>query len=67
MKPEKTENEKLLDVPEVAKRIRVTPQTVEKYIKDRLLGSYKIGKLIFVSEEKHLKPFLQKCERPAAV
>ena len=45
-------------IPETAKALRVTPQTIRSYIKRGKLKSQRIGRPILVTE-KNLKEFLQ--------
>jgi excisionase family DNA binding protein len=45
-------------IPEAAQELRVTPQTVRKYIKLGKLKSQRIGKPIYITKE-NLKEFLE--------
>jgi len=49
---------KFYTVPETAKALRVTPQTVRAYIKQGKLRSQRIGRPILITEN-NLKEFLQ--------
>lgn len=60
-KEAKQMTEKLLTPSEVAKRLNVTLRTVQRWISEGLLSSYKIGKTRRVSEEQ-LKQFLERYE-----
>lgn len=49
---------KFYTVPETAKALRVTPQTVRAYIKQGRLQSQRIGRPLLITE-RNLKNFLQ--------
>lgn len=49
---------KFYTVPETAKALRVTPQTVRTYIKQGRLQSQRIGRPLLITE-RNLKNFLQ--------
>ena len=49
---------KFYTIPEVAKALNVTPQTVRAYIKQGKLKSQRIGRPILITEN-NLKEFLQ--------
>ena len=53
---------KFYRIPEVAKALQVTPQTVRTYIKQGRLRSQRIGRPILITE-KNLKEFLQSPEK----
>lgn len=49
---------KFYTIPETAKALRVTPQTVRSYIKRGRLKSQRIGRPILITD-KNLKEFLE--------
>jgi excisionase family DNA binding protein len=49
---------KFYTIPETAKALRVTPQTVRSYIKRGKLKSQRIGRPILITD-KNLKEFLE--------
>lgn len=49
---------KFYTIPETAKTLRVTPQTVRSYIKRGRLKSQRIGRPILITD-KNLKEFLE--------
>lgn len=56
--PTTIEGIKFYTIPEVAEALKVTPQTVRRYIKIGKLKSQRIGKPILVTE-KNLREFLK--------
>lgn len=52
------ESIKFYNVPETAKALRVTPQTIRAWIKQGRIKSQRIGRPIFITEN-NLKEFLQ--------
>jgi len=56
--PTTIEGIKFFTIPEVAKTLQVTPQTVRAYIKQGRLRSQRIGRPIFITES-NLMEFLQ--------
>jgi excisionase family DNA binding protein len=57
--PTEIEGIKFYTIPETAKALRVTPQTIRAYIKQGRLKSQRIGRPIFITEN-NLKEFLSK-------
>lgn len=55
--PTVIENIKFYTIPEVAKALRVTPQTVRAYIKKGRIKSQRIGRPILITEN-NLKEYL---------
>lgn len=49
---------KLYTIPEIAKALRVTPQTIRAYVKQGKLKGEKVGRPILITEN-NLKEFLQ--------
>ena len=56
--PTVIEGIKFYRIPEVAKALQVTPQTVRTWIKQGKIKSQRIGRPIFITE-KNLKEFLE--------
>lgn len=56
--PTEIEGIKFHTVPEVAKVLRITPQTVRAYIREGKLKAQRIGRPIYVTD-KNLREFLQ--------
>lgn len=56
--PTVIENIKFYTIPETAKALRVTPQTVRTYIKKGRLQSQRIGRPILITE-RNLTEFLK--------
>lgn len=56
--PTQIEGIKFYRIPEVAKALRVTPQTVRTYIKQGRLKSKRIGRPILITE-RNLREFLK--------
>jgi len=54
---------KFFTIPEVAKALHVTPQTVRAYIKQGKIKSQRIGRPILITEN-NLKEFLQGSTEP---
>ena len=56
--PITVKNLKLYTIPETAKMLKVTPQTVRKYISENKLSAKKIGRPLYITED-NLREFLQ--------
>ena len=56
--PTEIEGIKFYTIPDTAKALQVTPQTVRAYIKQGKIKSQRIGRPILITE-KNLKEFLQ--------
>jgi len=64
--PTVIEGIKFYRVPEVAEALKVTPQTIRKYIKTGRLKAQRIGKPIFITEKnilQFLKPSLDRARK----
>lgn len=58
--------ETILTEPEAAKFLKVSAMTLQRNRTNKTIGFYQIGARITYSMEKHLKPFLEVCNRPIA-
>jgi excisionase family DNA binding protein len=56
--PIQIENIKFYTIPEIAKTLKVTPQTIRAWIKQGRLKGIRIGRPILITEN-NLKEFLQ--------
>ena len=56
--PTEIEGIKFYTIPETAKALRVTPQTIRAYIKQGKMKSQRIGRPILITEN-NLREFLQ--------
>jgi excisionase family DNA binding protein len=61
--PTEIEGIKFYNVPEVAKALQVTPQTVRAYIKQNKIKGQRIGRPLLIAE-RSLKEFLTATNNP---
>jgi excisionase family DNA binding protein len=55
-------NETILTEPEAAKFLKISRMTLIRLRQKRKIAFYRIGFRVLYSSEKHLRPFLDKCE-----
>lgn len=64
--PTVIENIKFYTIPDVAKALQVTPQTIRAWIKQGRLKSQRIGRPILITEN-NLREFLQVENKPISI
>ena len=63
MNEEKEQDDlKMFSKDEVAERLKLSPMTVHRLVRDKKLGHYCIGSRVMISA-KHVEEFLNRCER----
>jgi excisionase family DNA binding protein len=63
MSIEGTTGEGLMSEQQAAKRLGISRITLLRARMAGRIGAYRIGTRVLYSEEKHLRPFLETCER----
>ena len=58
----KQDDLKMFSKDEVAERLKLSPMTVHRLVRDKKLGHYRIGSRVMTSA-KHVEEFLRRCER----
>lgn len=63
MNIEETRGEGLMSEQQAARRLGISRITLLRARMAGRIGAYRIGARVLYSEEKHLRPFLEACER----
>ncbi len=62
--PNKTDDQ-LLNVKDAARFLGISTITLWRNLKRDAIGCYRIGNRVLLSKQKHLLPFLRRCEHKA--
>ncbi len=56
---------KLLSATQTALRLGISKPTLCRLLQKQAMGFYRIGTRVLFDEEKHIQPYLERCERKA--